>query len=266
MEYGVHGGRQTASPASVAPDGSGAPSPFLADDNLIDHNPWVAEGYTITPFLDADSYDRLRRCIQGIIYDIIRDAGRPVDEATPLEHCHRLFAGDDWLRKLLLRQAQFYDERIAVPLPQVVERISSICGVPLKAKRLQEAAPPLFCLRVVPPGETARVSPFHRDVWLECYRGTISFWVPLAGCDERTTLRVLPGSHFWPDSELQMVGFSAVGWSRDVKPVRPNPRPNEVLVFTSHLVHGAGHNDSADVTRVSLEMRLCRGVSRWPLT
>jgi hypothetical protein len=234
------------------------PFTFGTDDNLIEHNDWGSDGYTVAPFLDPDSFNRLHDCMKGIIYDIIKEAGRPFDPATPLAHCHRFIADDPWLRKILLRQAQLYDERITIPLAQIVDRISEICGVPLQVKKLQKRAAPLFCLRVVPPDGKSQVSPFHRDVWLDIYRSTVSFWVPLAGCDERTSLRVVPGSHYWPDSEVHMGDFSALGWTRDVKAVRPNPQPNEVLVFTSHLIHGGAQNQCGDVTRVSMEMRLCR--------
>jgi hypothetical protein len=235
----------------------GTSLPFLTDDNLIDRCPWSDQGYTVAPFLDPDSFARLRACMHRIIYDIAREGEHPVDRALPLEQYHRVIGDDPWMRGLLLRQAQFYDERITVPLADIVERVSEICGVRLKAKTLQETAAPLFCLRVVPPDEHSRVSPFHRDVWLDCYLGTISLWVPLAGCNERSSLRVLSGSHFWPDAEVDMEGFSARGWSRSDEPIRPNPKPNEALVFTSHLLHGFAQNTSGE-TRVSMEMRLCR--------
>ena len=35
----------------------------------------------------------------------------------------------------------------------------------------------------------------------------------------------------------------------------PNPSQEEILLFSSHLIHGGGINDNADTTRVSLEMR-----------
>jgi ectoine hydroxylase-related dioxygenase (phytanoyl-CoA dioxygenase family) len=37
--------------------------------------------------------------------------------------------------------------------------------------------------------------------------------------------------------------------------IRPNPKENEVMLFSPYLVHGGGYNFNADVTRISLEMR-----------
>src|SRR5215472_11491691 len=107
---------------------------FLADDNLIAHTPWSAQGYTIASFLDAVSFRALRDTMKRIIYHIAGEAGRTIDPAMPLEKCHIALAGDEWLGRTLLRQAQFYDERIAVPLSRIVDRISDICGVPLQPK------------------------------------------------------------------------------------------------------------------------------------
>ena len=39
---------------------------------------------------------------------------------------------------------------------------------------------------------------------------------------------------------------------------RPDPNPDEVLVFSPYLIHGGAVNLNEDMTRVSLEMRLWR--------
>jgi hypothetical protein len=235
--------------------------PFYRDDNLIEHKPWAKDGYTVAPLFDPEAYTVLRNSMRDIIFEIARAGGSPIAPGTPLGQVHRFIGDDPFVRGCLLRQAQLYDDRFPIPLEQLVDRVSEIVGTPLMAKKLQRnASGPLFCLRVLPPDAKNRVSPFHRDVWLDCYLGTISFWVPLAGCNEQTSLRVVPGSHLWPDSEVTKgpVGHYAESWKRDTVPVRPNPQENEVLVFTSHLLHGSAPNDSGDVSRVSMEFRLCR--------
>jgi hypothetical protein len=49
-----------------------------------------------------------------------------------------------------------------------------------------------------------------------------------------------------------------VSASRPLTLVRPNPRPNDVLVFSPYLIHGGAYNQERDRTRVSLEMRFWR--------
>ena len=41
----------------------------------------------------------------------------------------------------------------------------------------------------------------------------------------------------------------------DIDLIRPNPKPNEVLIFYPKLLH-SGLNNTSDVTRFSLEVRL----------
>ena len=38
--------------------------------------------------------------------------------------------------------------------------------------------------------------------------------------------------------------------------VRPNPKPNEVLLFSPYLIHGGASNLNEDQTRISIEVRL----------
>ena len=52
---------------------------------------------------------------------------------------------------------------------------------------------------------------------------------------------------------------SVVGAAFPLTLERPNPGPNEVLVFSPYLIHGGGFNQQVDRTRVSLEMRFWRG-------
>ncbi len=40
--------------------------------------------------------------------------------------------------------------------------------------------------------------------------------------------------------------------------VRPNPNPNQILVFSPYLIHGGSINLNTDQTRISLEMRFWR--------
>jgi ectoine hydroxylase-related dioxygenase (phytanoyl-CoA dioxygenase family) len=49
-----------------------------------------------------------------------------------------------------------------------------------------------------------------------------------------------------------------VGAAYPLRLERPNPGPNEVMVFSPYLIHGGAFNQQPDHTRVSLEMRFWR--------
>jgi ectoine hydroxylase-related dioxygenase (phytanoyl-CoA dioxygenase family) len=78
----------------------------------------------------------------------------------------------------------------------------------------------------------------------------------------------MPGSHRWSESRVERTDTGAVleGIRFNVPAVtaikgsytveRPNPRENQVLVFSPYLVHGGAVNLNNDKTRISIEMRL----------
>ncbi len=78
------------------------------------------------------------------------------------------------------------------------------------------------------------------------------------------------GSHRWKESQIECTvegarvnGMtftvpSVVGAAYPLALERPDPGPNELLVFSPYLIHGGAFNQQADRTRVSLEMRVWR--------
>ena len=51
---------------------------------------------------------------------------------------------------------------------------------------------------------------------------------------------------------------AVTGVRRGWRMVRPQVRPNELMVFTPYAIHGGGVNRNCDRTRVSLEIRFWR--------
>ena len=45
-------------------------------------------------------------------------------------------------------------------------------------------------------------------------------------------------------------------WGGNSNLVRENPKSDEFLIFSSHLIHGLALNNNEDETRVSFEFRL----------
>ena len=46
--------------------------------------------------------------------------------------------------------------------------------------------------------------------------------------------------------------------SPDLKLIRPNPKNNELMIFSSYLIHGGAKNENKSTTRVSIELRFWR--------
>jgi ectoine hydroxylase-related dioxygenase (phytanoyl-CoA dioxygenase family) len=113
-------------------------------------------------------------------------------------------------------------------------------------------------------------NPPHRDVWLDHLRDAVNVYIPIAGSTDASSLPLVPGSHHWKESEIERTQTGArmgeqvytvpciTAATRELTFVRPNPGPNEVLVFSPYLIHGGGVNFQGNMTRASLEARFWR--------
>jgi hypothetical protein len=127
-----------------------------------------------------------------------------------------------------------------------------------------------FWLRIVRP-KSKDNNPPHRDNYLKRNKKIINIYAPIAGSNENSSLPIIPGSHFWNDSELMITKGKAyvenvrftnpaiVSAKQGLNMVTPNPGIGELMLFTPYAIHGGGRNFNDDLTRISLEMRF------WPV-
>ena len=240
------------------------------DDNLVAGTAWEQQGYTLEPFLPRETRDRLRAGISDLVRDLLVELGVELREEFVLEQYHRAVDGHDDVHRQVARLAArgFPFRQFPMDLDLVIARIGGICGKPLRCGD-PAAGENVFNLRVIRPRSNDN-SPLHRDVWLDQLRNAVNIYVPLAGSNHLSSLALVPGSHLWKESEIERTESGAVvnairytvpsvvGAVRRLEVVRPNPRSDEVLVFSPYLIHGGATNLNPDLTRVSLEMRFWR--------
>lgn len=241
------------------------------DDNLIKNTNFNDCGYSVHRFLDEEKYDTFCLGITKIISELIFKATylKPGKDFR-LKNYHELINSDELHSKVVsyLREG-FSLSNLPIPLELIEERVSQICGVDVIAhnKKLPEQN---FYIRVVRPNRKNDNNPPHRDVWLDYYRNCVNIYLPVCGSNELSALPMVPGSHFWKESDIERTlnGATVKGYSyrvpsvtssnRELNFVRPNPIRNEMVVFSPYLIHGGGINLNSDITRMSLEMRFFR--------
>ena len=121
--------------------------------------------------------------------------------------------------------------------------------------------------------QSKNFNPAHKDVY-QVYYDTkrippmVNIWVPICGVNEGTGLPLAVGSHLLKESEVYRTkaGVTMNGikynvncirdWGGEKKLKTMSPHSNQMLVFSSHLIHGLARNMNNDETRVSLEFRL----------
>jgi len=113
------------------------------------------------------------------------------------------------------------------------------------------------------------INPLHRDGYLDFYKHTLNIWIPIVGCNEGSSLPLLPGSHLWNEKDVFRTDIrtakidglvysvpAIVKSNHGLTAIRPNPAFGEMLVFSPYLIHGAAINKNENMTRMSFELRL----------
>ena len=227
---------------------------------------WAEAGYAVVPGLPAPIQQMLQAGLAELLREALRAAGCSVAPDFDITHYHHA-VGDDPARHLaVIAQTKSYDLSRLPIAPALLEGlVSAACGQPVRAHN-PHAREAVFHLRIVRPNR-ADQNPLHRDAWLPRYHDALNIYLPVAGSTARSSLTLVPGSHHWPENTVERTEGGAIyhgvlytvpGVLRPVRPlqiIRPNPGPDEVLVFSPYLLHGAAANLNEDATRISLEMR-----------
>lgn len=240
------------------------------DDNLLQNTSFSTQGYSVEPFLSPSVYEQLRTGLAELVWPSVNAIQPILHSEFALETIHKILPEDEKFSQFVLSIRDGYPvTQLPIPFPWLEERVSDICKISVTAK-CPGTDIYAFYLRVVRPNTPRDHNPPHRDVWLNHLRNCVNIYLPIAGSNHLSSLAVLPGSHFWKESEIERgisegrvnsVKYRVPAITATKKPfkmTRPNPGPNQILIFSPYLIHGGGANLNTDVTRVSLEMRFWR--------
>ena len=249
------------------PAGPGAAEILLAaDTDLTAGTPWAAAGYTIAPWLTPAENATLRDGLADLVRVAARAAGAAVPADWPVTAYHQLVGNDEALHLAIVNHTKSFPlAALPVPVARLEARVSALCGQPVRVfNPATDKAE--FHLRIVRPHRSDN-NPLHRDVWLDRLRNGLNIYFPVAGSTADSSLALAPGSHWWPEDQTTRTHAGAVyngtqysvpalvATAQPLHLLRPNPGPDEVLLFSPYLLHGGAVNLNHDQTRISLEMR-----------
>ncbi|GEM_PF-461537 len=262
---------------------------FLSGDDPIKGCTWQEEGYHVASFLETPGFASLLSHITNLIHTHIeqyRATKEPIppvplparDLSSPTEFSltsYHAWADEQCHTDLMTRlQAGLPLTDLPLPPETMENRVSRLLGRQMSWEHPSSEncafARPLFFIRIVRPHSQDHTPP-HRDSRLGYCPNGITVHVPLAGSTSISSLALAPSSHLWNEKEIERTCPGArvngipsrvpaiVSCAAGMQLTRPNPRANEVLLFTPHLIHGADINSTTSTTRVTLEFRL------WPV-
>lgn len=237
------------------------------DENLIEKTTWNEIGYNIVDFLSEFDFQKIKFGLKKIVSNLIVEAGGQVDNNFQLEKYHLYVDNEIHLKLAKIIQWGWHISEFPIDFELVQQRVSEVIGIHVTAEAKHIELNNFF-LRIVRPQNFQDNNPPHRDVWIDRLRDAINIYAPICGSNENSCLGLIPGSHLLKESEIERTADGAIlnGTSYTVPCVisvkgkqpqllRPDPKENQVMLFSPYIVHGGGYNFNEHTTRMSLEVR-----------
>ena len=243
---------------------------YKKKNSVISKTDWESFGYTSIKVFEEDEFNKLKQSIRTNIIKALKFNNATVnsDDFT-LSNYHKTVTTNKLHLQVIDITRNLTNEDFNFDIDKLVERFGSILGYKFTSW-IEELKKTHIQIRINRPN-SLDINPPHRDGYLSYWKDIINVWIPIEGCNEKTSLPVYPGSHLIKESDIyrtESKGAKINGNTYYVPcilktkkgtldMIRPNPKQGEALIFTPFLIHGAAVNNS-DVTRVSLELRFPR--------
>jgi hypothetical protein len=235
------------------------------------HQPWYQEGYTEVDFLSNEQFDDLIDGISKSISAIIeKECGIDTTGFT-LEKYHHFVKADEDHFKIVKKTRDLFSDDFSFSVKSIIPRLEEILKFNLTDFDEVEKEDMHIIVRINRPLSTD-FNPPHKDIYEGVDKGYIpqfvNFWIPIAGVTDKSNLPIAPKSHFINEKDIVRTFEGAhieghtyrvrmiKSWNGSSDLVRSTVKYGQVLIFSSHLIHGLAVNDESDLTRVALEFRL----------
>ncbi len=242
------------------------------ETDVVYDQPWYNEGYTESDFLNPDEYNALKDGLTESVKRILREETVINTEGFNLENYHHYVKSNEDHFKVVSRTRDLFSDDFNFPVMTLLPRLEKILNFKLSDIDPKTKEKMHIIVRINRP-QSNDFNPPHKDV----YHGVdidnyiplfVNFWIPVCGSTNKSNLPVVPKSHLLSESKvLRTIGGSEVEgnkyrvcviktWDGKNELIRSKVKYGQVLIFSSHLIHGLALNNETDMTRVALEFRL----------
>lgn len=241
------------------------------------HQPWYQEGFSEEDFLSEDEFASLKKGLIDSVGNIIsQECGIDITGFN-LENYHHFVKNDEDHFKVVSRTRDLFAGDFNFQITELQPRLEKILNFKLVDIDPTSKEKLHIIVRINRPLSTD-YNPPHKDIYEGVDNASyipqfINFWIPIAGVTSKSNLPLAPKSHLINENKVLRTfqGAKIEGnkyrvrmiqsWDGDNTLVRSTVKDGQVLIFTSHLIHGLAANDEADKTRVALEFRLFKADS-----
>lgn len=232
---------------------------------------WYEVGHTSKQFLDYDEFINLKNGITDTITKLIsNELGVDTTNFT-LENYHKYVTTNEDHFKIVSKTRDLFSDDFGFPIKEMIPKFESLLGFDITDRIPDTSEDEHIIVRINRPNSND-YNPPHKDMY-EGYDNDknyqfLNFWVPIAGVTNKSSLPIAPKSHLISEDKiLRTIEGGKVGsntyrvvliqeWDGSSDLVRAEVKDGEVLMFSSHMIHGLAINEESDVTRVALEFRL----------
>lgn len=244
------------------------------DTDITFDQDWYQDGYKVFPFLDAAEFGSLHQGVEEAVRNILVSEGIGADGFKLLKY-HEFVRSDEDHFKVVRRTRDLFPQDFNFSIGNLTRKMASILGVELTDVSPDTGERIHIIVRINRPGSDD-YNPPHKDIYEALDRDgrlplVVNFWIPICGVTEHSSLPLAPGSHLLAENEIVRTVEGGVlngrryrvrnikSWGGKNEMIRAKITQGEILIFSSHLIHGLAINNQQDQTRVALEFRLFKG-------
>jgi len=241
-------------------------------EDLTSDKNWFNEGFSVEKSLTFFDEKKLYLSSQSALKKIISELYPNLDlKDFTLEKYHK-YIGETQHEAIIKKTRRLFPKDLSIDIKQIINNFSEYFNTKLSFTNPITGDTQWMIARINRP-KSNNFNTAHKDVYQVFDQfGTIpkmvNIWIPLCGVNASSSLPLVPGSHKIPESmiirskagsTINNTSYSVASiksWKNSTNLERVPINSNEVLIFSSHLIHGLSYNSNDDITRVSFEFRL----------
>ena len=230
---------------------------------------WYSQGYKISNLFSESEFNLLYKGINNCICKFSKK------NKFPLEKYHEYIKDDQTHMEIVKKTRDLFPEDFNFDVKKIIRKLELLMGFPLTDIDPDTNKKLHIIVRINRPFSND-YNPPHKDIYQQ-YDETgiipkcINFWIPICGVTFQSMLPLAKSSHLLPENKIYRTkdgGIieknkyrvrSVLHWDGSNKLSRPKIKDGQVLIFSSHLIHGCAINEQKYITRVALEFRLFKG-------
>lgn len=248
------------------------------DTDILFSQDWYSDGHTSELLMTDVEFGNLKKGIEDTLSNLIQTHLNKDVSNFSLEKYHQYIDSDEEHFKIVSKTRDLFPSDFNFDTDAILKKFKGILGFEVTDNIPNTDSKIHIIVRVNRPNSND-YNPPHKDSYEAFHYNDsvdetdsalrfINFWIPIAGVTPKTSLPISPKSHLLSeDVILRTIGGGKVGknkyrvgcikeWNGSNELKRSEVNYGEVLIFSSHLIHGFAVNEEQDTTRVALEFRL----------